>query len=80
MHVNDIISIASAVNGGFVITCTEKRGKPSSGEIGSDCCVPYVAKDVSSAMKIIKGKLEECLKEVPEEMAENKHSVIKNAY
>ena len=80
MYMNDSITIAPAANGGFVITCREAR-ETKKGEIecGGSKEVPYVAKDINSAMKIIKSKLEKYSEETVEDMDEHK-GAIKNAY
>ena len=66
---NDQITIAPAVNGGFIITCREAR-ETKKGEIecGGSNEVPYVAKDISTAMKIIKSKLEKYSEVMEEDM------------
>ncbi|MCR4293637.1 MAG: hypothetical protein NUV76_12260 [Candidatus Kuenenia sp.] len=77
---NDSITIAPAVNGGFVITCREER-ETKKEELMSNRVqeIPYVAKDINSAMKIIKSKLEKYSEEVEEDMEEHK-GTMKNAY
>lgn len=83
MYMNDSITIAPAVNGGFVITCKEEMASKTKGQTENLCVssneMPYVAKDVISAMKIIKSKLEKYSVEVEEDMEEHK-GTMKNAY
>lgn len=84
MNLCEAISITPSVNGGFVITCRElTKNKDSSIRNGMVVEMgdrmeekPYVAKNVTQAMKIIKDKLEKCAKNQEDE---NETGAIKNA-
>lgn len=89
MYLNEsnAITVAPAVNGGFVITCRETvKIKEKKANSTNECIsisepskeVLFVAKDVNSAIKIIKSKLEK-YSEAEEDMDEHK-GTIKNAY
>lgn len=87
MHMDDSISITPAANGGFIITCMEKPEEEEEKSNGRgerlhpslcNISVPYVAKDISMAMKILKNKLEMVHKK--NHNTTDSQGVVKNAY